>query len=905
MYKKILGLVLFVGMFSIAAPAFAATACDGGVGTSTLADVTQHIVADPDSGNAGNWALDTFSRRIQVWESTSTPGTYCAQTTDNGTFTTISGANSPESGSPLAGVVSGTFTGGITYVITGTPTTSPTLSDNSWDSSQAYSDWINQFFASGATHTLPVWSWTFVSSLGESWTNANTGDSGDIHAIVDTTTHVGYATLQAAVDAVPGGDTIELGGDITIASEVTIDKSLTIDGNGHTLFAPFAKTDTSNNAAIGILHSGVTIKNLVEDGTGSTGSRHGINVFEATSSVDIDGVTVENNAASGITVNGSTVTVNNITTKNNTWGGINADQEADAPDPTVVTITGTSVHSETGPDIWRDDNSKAVTVNVGSQYSSEPYTHDTNIVGTIWGLNSATVSTEAELRAALLNPFVETIMFGSDITTTAELDIKRAVTLDGVGHTLKASFNNASVLQIEADNVTIKNLTEDAAGTTGNRGINIFEATGVTLDTVTVENNAKNGVVVNGSTVTANNITTSGNGWEAIDVDLGSNVTTPAALTVTGTSVHLNSTKAAIIIDDITKAVSVTDTNHQYTATTTGNVRSYFPNTKNEAVSSNTQLSSAGGSVAVTANVPAGTIVSGNTSWDGTISAPTATTTTLDISGFNTTVTSAVAIGSSNSDLTFDKGVRLVFAGQAGKKAGWYNHAGTFTEITDTCSADSQSAGDALAAGGSCKIDVGSDLVVWTKHFSTFVTYTQSAVSTGGSSGGSSGGSGSNGAPVGSFGTVSAIIPTVPASSPTQTPATTNTTDTGEVLGAAAFQFGTNLTVGSRGQDVVELQNVLIAEGDLAAGLNTGYFGPLTKAAVIKYQTAHNVSPHSGYVGPLTRAQLNQGSAQTTAETTTATQTLTDSQIASVLNLLASFGADQATIANVSHALGK
>jgi peptidoglycan hydrolase-like protein with peptidoglycan-binding domain len=305
--------------------------------------------------------------------------------------------------------------------------------------------------------------------------------------------------------------------------------------------------------------------------------------------------------------------------------------------------------------------------------------------------------------------------------------------------------------------------------------------------------------------------------------------------------------------------------------------------------------------VTVTADIPAGTTITGDSSWDGTIEAPTATTTTLSVSGFDVTITSAIAIGSSDSDLTFDKGVKLTFVGQAGQHVGWYNHAGTFAEITDTCSADSQTAGDALAAGGSCKIDVGGDLVVWTKHFSTFVTYTQTAVSTGGSSGGSSGGS--NGAPVGTLGTVTAVIPTAPAS----TPSTGSAGSTGgEVLGAEAYQFGTNLTVGSRGQDVVELQKILMAEGfdipALRAGVAYGYFGSQTKAAVIKYQAAHHISPQSGFVGPLTRAELNKGSAPASGGTS-GTQTLSDAQVQSILGVLQSFGADQATIDSVTKAL--
>jgi peptidoglycan hydrolase-like protein with peptidoglycan-binding domain len=90
-------------------------------------------------------------------------------------------------------------------------------------------------------------------------------------------------------------------------------------------------------------------------------------------------------------------------------------------------------------------------------------------------------------------------------------------------------------------------------------------------------------------------------------------------------------------------------------------------------------------------------------------------------------------------------------------------------------------------------------------------------------------------------------------------------------LGAATYNFTVDLTIGSRGADVTALQQILIAEGfDIPAlttgGTAYGYFGSQTKAAVIKYQAAHGVSPQSGYVGPLTRAELNKGSTPTMSD---------------------------------------
>ncbi|MGB9115097.1 peptidoglycan-binding protein [Bradyrhizobium sp.] len=89
----------------------------------------------------------------------------------------------------------------------------------------------------------------------------------------------------------------------------------------------------------------------------------------------------------------------------------------------------------------------------------------------------------------------------------------------------------------------------------------------------------------------------------------------------------------------------------------------------------------------------------------------------------------------------------------------------------------------------------------------------------------------------------------VASSTVIQTAAPTTTFPTGAVFTHA-------LTEGQSGADVTELQHVLIQQGFLGAGNDTGYFGPLTAKAVAAFQAAHNIDPLGG-VGPLTRAVLN------------------------------------------------
>lgn len=72
-----------------------------------------------------------------------------------------------------------------------------------------------------------------------------------------------------------------------------------------------------------------------------------------------------------------------------------------------------------------------------------------------------------------------------------------------------------------------------------------------------------------------------------------------------------------------------------------------------------------------------------------------------------------------------------------------------------------------------------------------------------------------------------------------------------------------NLYYGVSGEDVRALQQFLNVHGFTVASVGAGsfgnettYFGPATRAAVIRFQIARSILPSVGYVGPLTRAAL-------------------------------------------------
>ena len=144
----------------------------------------------------------------------------------------------------------------------------------------------------------------------------------------------------------------------------------------------------------------------------------------------------------------------------------------------------------------------------------------------------------------------------------------------------------------------------------------------------------------------------------------------------------------------------------------------------------------------VTVTTPENLEISGPTSWNGIVHLPTvkenSTVTLPTETNIKKTVDSVIEIGFDDTVLTFNKAVKIVFTGKAGKYIG-YSRGGVFTSITTICNADDQATVDAqLGAEGDCKIDSGSsDLVVWTKHFTKFVIYTQTDISPPSGGGGS------------------------------------------------------------------------------------------------------------------------------------------------------------------------
>jgi len=268
----------------------------------------------------------------------------------------------------------------------------------------------------------------------------------------------------------------------------------------------------------------------------------------------------------------------------------------------------------------------------------------------------------------------------------------------GTGIWLRGPNNNATITNNSITGYANGILSEEynpGAGTS--TGVSVHE-TSLAGNTIAVSNQGS-------PTIDATN-----NWWGSTDPNFASIIQGSAAYTAWCS----DATCTSLLSDS---AVSLSASNGVATTSSTG------PMTLTGSTSSGD----------ATATIPAGTTITDSTGlWDGTLNPPVVSSYSVPgLSGYTTTTLLAISIGSNSYTLTFDRGVKLLLPGQAGQRVGFIEPGGSFTEITTTCSGDNQTVGDALPAGGACKINDGSgNLIIWTKHFTIFATYSQTANST-------------------------------------------------------------------------------------------------------------------------------------------------------------------------------
>lgn len=156
----------------------------------------------------------------------------------------------------------------------------------------------------------------------------------------------------------------------------------------------------------------------------------------------------------------------------------------------------------------------------------------------------------------------DALRINENLSLSSQVTINKPLIINGNGHILSPMFtktdndNNSAIGVIGTGSVVISNLTIEGSGGTTLHGINIYESDPVTLNSLTITNNDNYAVVVNGSNVTVNSITTSGNGWGGINVDRA-----PASLTMEG--MNSQTETLAVYVED--PAGTFMDNSGQYT----------------------------------------------------------------------------------------------------------------------------------------------------------------------------------------------------------------------------------------------------------------------------------------------------------------------------------------------------
>lgn len=133
-----------------------------------------------------------------------------------------------------------------------------------------------------------------------------------------------------------------------------------------------------------------------------------------------------------------------------------------------------------------------------------------------------------------------------------------------------------------------------------------------------------------------------------------------------------------------------------------------------------------------------GTKIIGNSNWNGSLSTPQfeeKNSVHFDLENGYPTIFNVIHIGSFNTAIRFDKSVRILVPDQSSQyvlHVGYFENE-VFKEIVSICESDAQSVNDNLPNYEACKMFVGDDLIIWTKHFTKFVTYIQNISSNSGS----------------------------------------------------------------------------------------------------------------------------------------------------------------------------
>ena len=356
----------------------------------------------------------------------------------------------------------------------------------------------------------------FVYGLPTSATNEAMNKAVNVNVVVSAKQNVegaeGPVVVNPGTDlsetTIDSGDTILLSeGDYEVSQPVTVEgkQNIVIDGNGATIKASSAEgasimsatsksiavaADTQTDLANNIINvsgaTNVTIRNLTIEGA----LHHGINIWEC-ENVVLENVTIINSDATAITINGSNVTLNSVTTSGSGWGGVNVDLGNSGS--SEITVDESCAFGEFLP-IYADSEAIAahITVNVPENYNKAIVDltgiGEDGVERVVW--SSTIVETADELNSAVVNGGY--VILANDVKGVA---LPSTVTTDATIY-----LNNKTLISTQTYSTTISN------GATLNFISGSVEFTG--MEAV----NASSLVPISGAAVSLDNVKLTSNG---------------------------------------------------------------------------------------------------------------------------------------------------------------------------------------------------------------------------------------------------------------------------------------------------------------------------------------------------------------------------------------------------------
>ena len=554
------------------------------------------------------------------------------------------------------------------------------------------------------------------------WTESNSTEftevnSEIIQAIASVLPANTFYTIQDAVNAASSGDTINVGAG-TYTENVTISKSLSLQGS----------TGANLTGYITITSDDVTVKGMnITNPSGNFGilaTDHSNLTFSNNTIHDIGSSLIEG-SAQAIAVISSAADVSTINIENNTISNIGN---------TSMVHAGSAGSSAKGVYLGNSTGTKITSnVIISGNTINNIYASTADWIGSSGGYHGG-----AGAYGLLVN----------HKTTGLQVTNNTIGTLEGL-------WAHAIGLEKDTPNAvvtgnTISGLTDHKGGTDK---VAVFFESNPSGSTVMVNYNNFNGtfygVAIHPDDATAYGYTVNAthNWWGTADltaiadmiygsVDVSNPIDDQQLILDEDTSMDTSHTEVVVGDNSNDSTVTIPET---VTEPTINFAALLETSGDNKIVTTTAELtidSATGSSGSVNVTLPAGLVITGDSSWNGVINAPTNKITEFILQGGD--VSAAIEVGLTNQSLTFNKAVRLLFAGKTGKKVG-YDPGNGFYPITTVCTADDQATVDAQLSGNSeCKFDNGTDIIVWTKHFTTFATYAPAVVSSGGGGGGSS-----------------------------------------------------------------------------------------------------------------------------------------------------------------------